>query len=223
MSKSFLQKLSNLLAEKVLSLDEIHKPLLGFQPFRPLRLDEKYISDCFQSIAEIESLLSQLEYSAVFVSSFRKTPAIIKHNISRYDYILYHIEVYLLKVTGIMDRLLIAVNVILQLNLDVMQCKAGLMLKSQKGNKGVHANRIETLAPGLSNDLIKLLDYINLFRDDRNIIAHSERISYEDLRQIEMYHVVIQNSDEEKFIKMKPLLKQMTDKKALEYKRVFKL
>jgi hypothetical protein len=218
MSDSFLQKLSNLLAEKVLSLDEIRKPSKGFHPSRPLYKHEQYISDCFQALYEIKGLMDQLNYSAIFLASFRNTPAMTKNKISRYEYMIYHIEGYLLRVTGIMDRLLILVNNILILNLTSIQCKAPIMLINQKGK---YFDRIEDLIPGLNNALLQVLNYINMFREDRNTIAHSEKIGYSDLRRIEMFHIILNSDQCEEFENLKYLVKQMTDKKVIEYKKDF--
>ncbi|WP_295790639.1 Cthe_2314 family HEPN domain-containing protein [Mucilaginibacter sp.] len=220
MTTSFLQKLTNLAAE-LIKLDTIKKPSLGFHPSRPLHRHERYLNDCFLALGEIDSVVKQLNYSAIFLANFRNTPTLKKNKISRYEYMVYHIEGYLFRVTGVMDRLLLLVNIILELGLEQKECKASEILINKKGKRGKFSNDIENAIPDLLEALIKILTYINNFRDDRNTIAHSQKINYKDLRQIEGFHLALQNDITGELEKHKHLIKLKTDRKVLEYKKDF--
>jgi hypothetical protein len=221
MNHSFLQNIANVVGPKITSLDVLKKPSLGFQPSRPLFKHEQYLLDCFQALSEIEGLVAQLNYSAVFLTNFRNTTGIKRSKINRFEYMLYHIESYLLRVTGVMDRLLILVSKVLSLNITPLQCKASQMVGGQKGKKGKYVDLIESKIPGLTDALNGVLSHINIFRDDRNSIAHSEKINYADLRQIEMFHLVLNSDHNEDFKNYKSFVKVLTDKKAAEYKNDF--
>lgn len=221
MVNQFSQNIA-LLAVDFLKLDEIKRPSLGFNPSRSLYPHEEYIQRSLLAVGEVDGLLRQLHYAATLLANFRNTPAMKKNKISRYEYMIYHIEGYLFRVTGVLDRLLKLVNTILDLRLNDNACIASMMIISKKGVKGLHADRIETMVPGLTNALFNISRYIEKFREDRNMIAHTGKINYQDLREIEMFHIVLQNDPEEEIKRFEWYIKILTDKKAIEYKRDFK-
>ncbi|WP_345954004.1 Cthe_2314 family HEPN domain-containing protein [Mucilaginibacter sp. PAMB04168] len=220
MVNQFSQNIA-LLAVDVLKLDEIKKPSLGFNPSRSLYPHEEYIQRSLLAIGEVDGLVRQLNYSAILLANFRNTPTMKRNKISRYEYMIYHIEGYLLRVTGVLDRLLKLVNTILDLKLNDNACIASMMIHSRKGVKGLHNDRIETMVPGLTNALLEISRYIEKFREDRNMIAHKGKIHYQDLREIEMFHIVLQNDPEEEIKKFEWYIKILTDKKVVEYKKDF--
>jgi hypothetical protein len=216
---SFFKNLSRIIPE-ILELDEVKKPSLGFFPSRPLHLHEQYLKDSFLALGEVDVLLIQLNHSAILLANFRSTKALKKNKISRYDYIVYHIEGYLLRVTGILDRVLILVNIVLNLKIKHYKCKASYMLVDDNKKSGI-AGVIKDIDAKLFNELLSLSAYIDMFREDRNQIAHSKRISYQDLSHIEAYCIVSHDDVTGEFTKWAHLFKREADKKVMEYKNDF--
>lgn len=215
---SFLQRLTNSVSP-VLELDTSKKPSKGFHPKRPLTTAEQYLINTFKAFAELEGLASQLDLAAIFLTSYRNTATLKKNSITRYDYLNYHIEGHLLRVTGIMDRLLIAVNVVLEMGLSNYKCKPIFMLIS-KGKKTKLADQLDVL-PNLYDELCKLSTFIDRFREDRNTIAHAERVTYENLQLVEMLSIVTQDRHPmiEHYDVMKEHLKLEGDKRSQEFKK----
>lgn len=53
----------------------------------------------------------------------------------------------------------------------------------------------------LFNTLMEVSTFIDQFRDERNSVAHSKRINFEDLKRIEMYHVVCGDTTDPEMLK----------------------
>ncbi|MXV52456.1 hypothetical protein GS399_15885 [Pedobacter sp. HMF7647] len=213
----FLQQLAIMVSDMIKKVDTSSKAIHGFTPNRPLLKQEKYLLDCFLASAELEDLIKQLNTSGYLLANFRNTNTLKKNNISRFEYIIYHIEGHLLRVTGVIDRLLILVNHVLQIGLANFCCKPHFMLKNKKNKKALHSAEIEKV-PLLHESLFKLSAFVDQFRDERNSIAHSKKITYQDLREIELYHLLIQTSTNPKIDKLKIVSKRKTDIKVSEYK-----
>lgn len=216
---SFLQRLTNSVSPVLVELDTFKKPSKGFHPKRPLTTAEQYLISTFKAFAELEGLAGQLDLAAIFLTNYRNTATLKNNKITRYDYLNYHIEGHLFRITGIMDRLLIAVNVVLEMGMSTNKCKPVIMLIS-KGKKTKLADQLDVL-PGLFTTLCKLSIFIDSFRDDRNTIAHAERVSYEDLKLVEMLSIVTQNRHPliEHYDVMKEYLKLEGDKRSQEFKK----
>jgi len=216
---SFLQRLTNSVSPVLVELDTLKKPSKGFHPKRPLTTAEQYLISTFKAFAELEELANQLDLAAIFLTSYRNTATLKNYSITRYDYLNYHIEGHLLRVTGIMDRLLIAVNVVVEMGLSTYKCKPIIMLFS-KGKKTKLADQLNVV-PGLYTALCKLSTFIDSFRDDRNTIAHAERVSYENLKLVEMLSIVTREPHPliENYDVMKEYLKLEGDKRSQEFKK----
>ncbi|MBK0379733.1 Cthe_2314 family HEPN domain-containing protein [Mucilaginibacter segetis] len=216
-TNEYLQHLANVASEMAKNVDMVKNPMRGFNPHRQLHRYEQYVLDCLLAMSEIEGLVRQLNASAILMANYRESKKLKEQKISRYDYIIYHIEGHLLRVTSVIDRLLIFVNKVLEMGLTDFKCKIIFMLEDQKNKKGKYALYVEKL-PGLYDNLMTLVKYIDIFREDRNIIAHSKEIAYQDLRPIQGYHLILQGPTDSNLTKYKSLIKTKTDKKVKQYK-----
>lgn len=212
-----MDKMTAMGSQLIRDTDTFKRSAPGFSPDRELFRHEEYFYDCYLAVAEIYTIFRQLDQSAVFLANFRSSKALKEANISRFEHIIYHLESHLLRMTGVLDRLLILVNQILRMGLEDISCKSHNMLVSKDNKKGKHAPKIEAVA-GLFDALMEVSAFMDQFRDDRNSVAHSKRLNFEDLRKIEMYHVVFGNTTDPEIKKRLFIVKRETDLKVWTYK-----
>jgi hypothetical protein len=175
-----------------------------------------YLIESFLALAEIETIFEQLEQTPYFLSNFRQTKKLKEKGISRFNHIIYHIESYLFRITGIMDRMMILLNIIFETNLVPEKCKPYNFLLDKKGKEGKYAEIIKKGDPELFLELNLLGFLIQDFRKLRNEIAHQKRFNSKDLRDIELFNIVESDVEIDNF---KYLVKRETDKTVSEYKR----
>ena len=175
-----------------------------------------YLTESFLALAEIEIIFEQLEQTPYFISNFRQTKKLKEKGISRFNHIIYHIESYLFRITGIMDRMMILLNIIFETNLKPAQCKPHNFLMDKKGKEGKYAEIIKRSDPELFLELNLLGLLIQDFREIRNEITHQKRFNSKDLRNIELFNIVESDVEINNF---KYLVKKETDKTVSEYKR----
>ncbi|WP_426324364.1 Cthe_2314 family HEPN domain-containing protein [Pedobacter sp. R-06] len=149
------------------------------------QMHKRYLRSCLLALSEVEEFVLQLYQSVIYLSGFRTNQAVREARITRYHHIVYHIEGHLLRTTGILDRLLILVNEILELGISEHNCKANQMLYIRKSIKASHAMHINYY-PGLFGSLVSVMEQIELLREDRNMVAHQKGINYDDLRKIQV-------------------------------------
>lgn len=180
---------------------------------------EKYAVDTLLSLGEIESLYDQLEQAPYFLSSFRQTKTLKEKGISRYDHIIYHIESHLFRTTGILDRMMIHLNIVFKFGLSPLKCKAYNLLLDKKGNLTQHSKIIGEINPKLLLILIKFKEIVDHFRDSRNQITHQSTYRSEILRNVQLYDIAKKIYPLEYPIKRhKHVEKRITDKAVRKYK-----
>jgi hypothetical protein len=214
---AFMNKMATMGSQLIRDTDTGKGSTRGFSPSRELFRHEEYFYDCYLAVAEIYTILRQLDQSAVFLANFRSSKTLKEAKISRFEHIIYHLESHLLRMTGVLDRLLILVNQVLRMGLKDVSCKSHNMLVSKDHKKGKHAHKVEAVE-GLFDALIAVSTFMDQFRDERNSVAHSKRINFEDLKKIEMYHVVYGDTTDPEIVKWMFLIKRETDKKVWDYK-----
>jgi hypothetical protein len=160
----------------------------GLVPVRKYLPHEDYARVTLLAVAEVVTTLEQLTQSTIFLSNFRSTPQLRKHNIGRYDHIIYHLESFLVRITGTFDRCLILVNVVLDLGNEPEDCKYGLIKKNK------HVKRTGVLGP-----LAEISRVVKPYRQQRNIVAHRKRYSEDELHTLEMLHLMGKIEPDEKW------------------------
>ncbi|MGY5353549.1 Cthe_2314 family HEPN domain-containing protein [Wenyingzhuangia sp. IMCC45467] len=202
---TFKKKLGNLSSEFIIKNDDKYKPTNK----------DNFLIESFLAVAEIDIVLEQLYQTPYFLSSFRQTEKLKKNGIYRFEHIIYHIENYLFRTTGIMDRLLIFLNILLETNLKPRDCKPYNFLINKNGTEGKCAEKIKLKSPELFFELNLLNSFIDTFREIRNEITHQKRFNTEDLKKIELLNIVSKDStiSNEKYT-----LKRETDKIVFKYR-----
>lgn len=210
-------RLTLLASELIQTTDSGKRSEHGFQPNRTLTKYEQYFYDCFQGMGEVHTLMRQLDQTAIFFANFRSIKSMKAQDITRYDHMVYHLESYVLRVTGILDRLLIFVNQVLCLGMEEASCKPHMMLSGKNGKKGPVTPRVEAV-DGLFTALDSVRTFVDQFREQRNEVAHSRRWEALDMRRIEMFHIVLSKTDDPEILMREFIIKRETDLKMWEYK-----
>ena len=172
----FKEKLTNL-ASEIISKELKHSGyLLDEKSNLKQSSKDEFVIKSFLAIGEIEITIQQLNQSPIYISNFRQTKKIAENKVTRFDHTIYHIESYLFRITGVMDRILILINIIFDLNLKPEQCKPHNFLLDYKNKEGKYAQILKKKKPELFLELNLLLFVIDEFREIRNEITHQIRI-----------------------------------------------
>jgi hypothetical protein len=126
---------------------------------RPETRSENYASNILRVLGEILSALDQLHFSVELLSGFRKASA--PKRMTRYDYLVFAIENFLIRFTTIHDRCLKLVNEVFELGLPDKECRSGTITR----NHYVKNSKV-----------VSCLNEINKneepYREDRNKVVH---------------------------------------------------
>lgn len=168
---------------------------------------ESYAIETFLSVGNVVSCIDQLHFSMDLLSGYRSSSTPDKMN--RYDYIVFGIENYYLRLTSVFDRCLRLANVIFQLGLPERQCNNESIIKNShvKGTPVAKA-------------LTELDNFTGPFRFHRNTVAHQGTYSEKDLDQLGQYYLLVEEDDSYK--RYRCLFKKKTDDFVDEKKAEFK-
>ncbi len=167
---------------------------------------ESYAIETLLSIGNVVSCIDQLYFSVVMLSGYRSNAAPEKMN--RYDYVVFGIENYYLRLTSTYDRCLRLANVIFQLGLPEKQCSNDTIIK----NSHIKSTPVA--------DSLKMLDRFTApFRFHRNTVAHQGTYSDKDLDRIGTYYLVVEEDDS--FERYRHLYKAQMDDFVAERKQEF--
>ena len=168
---------------------------------------ESYAIETLLSIGNVVSCIDQLHYCNDMLSGYRTSSTPNKMN--RYDYIVFGIENYYLRVTSVFDRCLRLANVIFQIGLPERQCNNESIIKNShiKGTSVAKA-------------LTELDKFTSSFRFHRNTVAHKGTYSEKELDQLGTYYHLVENDGS--FDCYNFLFKKKTDDFVAEKKVEFK-
>ncbi|WP_025141557.1 Cthe_2314 family HEPN domain-containing protein [Pedobacter jeongneungensis] len=217
---SLLQHLTELSLPMIEDQTLVQRARDGFTPKRALTLSEEYVRNSLLALSEVETLMKQLGQATLYLSSYRAIPAFKKSQITRYDHIVYHMEMHLFKTTSVLDRLLILTNIILIIGAEQKKCKTAFFLFPKSG-KLEYRRKIESY-PGLYRALVKVEVCIEPYREDRNMVAHHKNIDYGELRPVEMYSALLRSDrgdDPDFSSKFKVVAKTQTDRVVADFKK----
>lgn len=168
---------------------------------------ESYAIETLLSVGNIISCIDQLHLSIDMLSGYRSVSTPEKLN--RYDYIVFGIENYYVRLTSVFDRCLRSANVIFQLGLPERQCNNESIMK----NAHIKGTPIAIA-------LIELDKFTGRFRSHRNTVAHQGTYSENELDQLGSYYHVVEEDDS--FERYRYLIKKKTDDFVAEKKLKFK-
>lgn len=173
----FIRELSRTMGEVIKETTE--KSGDGIVPARDYLPHEEYGKEVLLAALELETILRQLVQVSAFMSGFRLTQDLKANGISRLDHIIYHLENFLIRITGCFDRCLILVNVALDLGNEPEDCRYGLIQRNK------HVARLGLLGPlGEINGIVKP------YRESRNVVAHRQRHSEPELGTLELFNLM---------------------------------
>ena len=168
---------------------------------------ESYAIEILLSIGSVVNCIDQLHFSVDMLSGYRSSST--PNQMSRYDYIVFGIENYYLRLTSVFDRCLRLANVIYQLGLPERQCNNDSIIKNSHV-KGTPVGKT-----------LKELDkYTRPFRFHRNTVAHQATYSEKELDQLGLYYFLAEEDDS--FERYQYLYKKKTDEFVADKKVEFK-
>jgi hypothetical protein len=132
-------------------------------------------------LAEVLTAYQQLTHIPVYLANHRQTPAMEKAGINRHSQIVYHIESYLIRTQGLLDRVLKLVDAVFHLLNAPRACRADVVLQNVKVKR--------TKVPTVVKRMDKLLDRYSMAR---NAVVHHKSVQEDELRTLEMYYLVEQ-------------------------------
>ena len=169
---------------------------------------ESYAIETFLSLSDIVICLDQLHFSVKLLSGYRDqfTP----EKMNRYDYIVFGIENFYLRLTSVFDRCLRLSNIVFQLGLQEKDC-----------NRSTVVRNAHVKSTAVAKALKNLDDFTGSFRFYRNTVAHESTYSERELEKIGSYYYVGEIDDE--FKSFYPVYKRHTDeyvaKKQSEFQK----
>ncbi len=147
---------------------------------------EFYVIEVGHTLAHLLSGCEQMMQAVLFLSAFSPTEKMKTYGITRSSHLQYNIENYLIRTQSIYDRILKLVNAIFHLGIDPRNCRHNTI------SRNLHVK--VTDVPAKLKNLNKLL---GKYRQDRNVIIHHESYQEDELRKIEMYHLLLSKQDED--------------------------
>jgi hypothetical protein len=157
---------------------------------------ESYGIETLVSIGSVVSCIDQLHFSVTMLSGYRSSST--PNRMNRYDYIVFGIENYYLRLTSVFDRCLRLANVVYQLGLPERQC-----------NNDSIINNSHVKGTSVAKTLKALDKFTESFRFHRNTVAHHATYSEKELDQLGSYYLLVE--EDGSFERYQYLYKKMTD------------
>jgi len=163
-------------------------------PKHPARLEPDYSRDpdehefyllrVGKCLADLLTCCDHLDHIPSYLANYRETAAMKKVGLNRHEYIVLHVEGYLIRVGGLQDRCLKLIDAVFHLLNDDRNATEHIVLKNIKVKR--------TKVTGAMKTIAKL---VQTYAAKRNDIVHHASYTDDSLRILEMYHLV-QRSDE---------------------------
>jgi len=143
---------------------------------------ESYAIETLRAIGEVVDCIDQLHLSVDMLSGYKSRR--VPNRMNRYDYIVFGIENYYLRLTAVFDRCLRLANATYQLGLPERQCNNDTIIKNS------HVKGTPVAKP------LKELDkFTEAFRFHRNRVAHQATYSEKDLYPLGAYYLLAEVDD----------------------------
>ncbi len=182
------------------------------KPVRYTRLpkpDEEYAGRVLESIGAVLAACDQLHFSIDLLSGYRK--AIAPKEMSRYNYLVFGVENFLVRYVTVSDRCLRLANDVYDLGLPAKECRASTIIQNGHIRGTVVATSLKAIDKATEP-----------YREDRNRVAHSATYHEKSLGPIGSYFRVEALGDKE-LSRFAAFVKALSDKfvrdKKLEFKR----
>ena len=203
LSKLYIHGLINdLLDESDSWMKEINKKKFKDGKFaldRPFTRDEVYTLKVFDYASEILEWFDHLQHIPHYLSGYRETKTMKKAGVSKPKFLTYQIENYLIRVNGLLDRVLKLIDAVFSLSNDPKYCYENVILKNSRVK--------DTAVPGTVKNLKKVLEKYNA---PRNEVVHHRSYAEGRLTDLNFFSSVMHNSSEETKKRKKELFSSLS-------------
>jgi len=167
---------------------------------------ESYAIETLLSLSSVVSCLDQLHFSVNMLTGYRSKSTPEKMN--RYDYIVFGMENYYLRLTSVYDRCLRLGNIVFQLGLPERECRETTITNNSyiKGTPVAKALK----------DMDK---FTSQFRFQRNTLAHKSTYSESELNKLGSYYFIAE--EDPQLEKYSHIYKRKTNNYVADKKEAF--
>jgi hypothetical protein len=137
------------------------------------------------SISHLLTLCEHLRVIPILLTNYRTTPSMTKMVVTRHTHVVFHIEGYLIRVQGVLDRALKLINAAFHLCNSDRNCTEHVLLKNAKVEH--HAE------VGVAFKALKKA--VDRYRVERNEVVHAKHFMEQRLRHAELYDVVARSRE----------------------------
>lgn len=166
---------------------------------RNLWSEEEYAVKSMIATTELINVCEQMGYCVDFLTGFRSKNFPEHSNITRLDYIVYHLENYFIRTGMVLDRSLLLVNIVFQLGLPEKQCRMATVAENH------HVARTT-----VQKSLKRILKTVSPVQAKRNTVIHERGYTDEELKELEIFSV-LEKTGSDTAKKYFHLSKTMTD------------
>ncbi len=128
-----------------------------------LEKDEQSTVDCFKLVKEIDLKIRDLNY-CIYLIKYYPSNKKLRDNITRHDYIIYHLEYFYINVVALFDRILKLSNFVHDIGLSDKYVKLDILITNKKISKQ-HVSALK-----------KFNKSIEEIRGIQNNIKHKEKL-----------------------------------------------
>jgi len=166
--------------------DSVRKQLVDGEPFsvkskfkRETDEHEFFLLGTSHCLIGVLSCCKQLAQIPIYLSNHRQTSTMDKVDINRHAAIVYHLENYIIRTQGLLDRALKLVDAVFHLTNEPRNCRYEVVIRNVKvGISGV---------PDSIKNLKRLLDR---YSEARGQIVHHGSFDEDPLRRLEFYFLL---------------------------------
>lgn len=157
----------------------------------------------FENSISIISTINILDNIPIYLKSFSPNKIYIINDITQYDYVKYHLEVYHIKLITLFDQLLLLTNTVFDLGFPAKQCTFINLLSNN------HLKNSETALV-----LKKINKDLQIFKEIRNTIIHKGEYKDKSFHEFEIDYILCRYAKDlsvtKDYIKklLKPILKE---------------
>jgi hypothetical protein len=139
---------------------------------------EYFLMSVGTSMAELLSLCRQLDQIPTLLANHRQTPAMDKADITRHSAIVYHLENYIIRTQGVLDRTLKLIDAVFHLTNHPKHCRYEVVSRN-----------VKVSVSDVREPLKKLKNLLEKYGSIRNEIIHHHEMKEDALRRLEMYFI----------------------------------
>ncbi len=135
--------------------------------------DKKYVSSIFGLHMKVLSTFETLLTIPIYLSNLPPKKLLEKYDIPKSQYYQYHIESYIIRITTILDQLVLFVNGLYELGIDPKKCSADLVFNNLHTKDSKEVELLKGFQKGINN-----------IKGARNKIVHRGEFADSELSDI---------------------------------------